>query len=86
MNFQFSLEKKINKFGQKAKIFEKNENAHEIRKKQPFYVRACNVEDFLLKLAFQIIYGQAESILMLDLNVFIELAKLLGVIASLVNS
>ena len=25
--------KKINKFGQKAKIFEKNENAHEIRKK-----------------------------------------------------
>ena len=41
MNFPLSLEKKINKFGQKAKIFEKNENAHEIRKKQPFYVRAC---------------------------------------------
>ena len=33
MNFPLSLEKKINKFGQKAKIFEKNENAHEIRKK-----------------------------------------------------
>jgi len=26
--------KKINKFGQKPKIFEKNENAHEIRKKR----------------------------------------------------
>ena len=34
MNFQLSLEKKINKFGQKAKILEKNENAHEIRKKR----------------------------------------------------
>ena len=33
-------EKKINKFGQKAKILQKNENAHEIRKKQPVYVRA----------------------------------------------
>ena len=29
----FTGKKKINKFGQKAKIFEKNENAHEIRKK-----------------------------------------------------
>ena len=37
MNFQFSLEK-INKFGQKAKILQKNENAHEIRKKT-VYVR-----------------------------------------------
>ena len=34
MNFQLSLEK-INKFGQKAKILQKNENAHEIRKKRP---------------------------------------------------
>ena len=33
--------KKINTFGQKAKILQKNENAHEIRKKQPVYVRAC---------------------------------------------
>ena len=35
MNIQLSLEKKINKFGQKAKILQKNENAHEIRKKRP---------------------------------------------------
>ena len=40
MNFQLSLEKKINKFGQKAKILQKNENADEIRKKGPVYVRA----------------------------------------------
>jgi len=40
VNFQLSLEKKINKLGQKAKILEKNENAHEIQKKQPVYVRA----------------------------------------------
>jgi len=33
MNIQLSLEKKIDKFGQKAKILQKNENAHEIRKK-----------------------------------------------------
>ena len=35
MNFQLLLEK-INKFGQKAKILEKNENAYEIRKKTWF--------------------------------------------------
>ena len=35
MNIQLSLEKKINKFGQKAKILQKNENAHEIRRKRP---------------------------------------------------
>ena len=35
MNFQLSLEK-ISKFGQKAKILGKNENAHEIRKKVRF--------------------------------------------------
>ena len=34
MNFQLSLEKKINEFGQKAKNLRKNENAHEIRKKR----------------------------------------------------
>ena len=36
--------KKINKFGQKAKILEKNENAHEIRKKGPVYVRAWKLK------------------------------------------
>ena len=34
MNFQISQERKIIQFGQKAKIFERNENAHEIRKKR----------------------------------------------------
>ena len=32
--------KKINKFGEKAKILAKDENAHEIRKKHTVYVRA----------------------------------------------
>ena len=40
MNFQLSLEN-INEFGQKAKILQKNEKAHEIQKKDPVYVRAC---------------------------------------------
>ena len=35
MNFQVSQEK-INKFGQKAKVLGKSENAHEIRKKSRF--------------------------------------------------
>ena len=43
MNFQLSLEKKINKFGQKAKILGKSENAHEIRKKGPVYVRTWTI-------------------------------------------
>ena len=30
----------FNEFGQKAKILGKSENAHEIRKKGPVYVRA----------------------------------------------
>ena len=42
MNFQLSLEKKLI-FGQKPKILEKHENAHEIREKWPVYVRAWYV-------------------------------------------
>ena len=38
MNIQLSLEKKINKFGQKAKILQKNENAHEMRKKKTLFM------------------------------------------------
>ena len=37
----FTGKKKINKFGQKAKILQKDENAHEIRKEDPVCVRAC---------------------------------------------
>ena len=47
MNFQLSLEKKINKFGEKAKILAKDENAHEIRKKHTVYVRACFIMTLL---------------------------------------
>ena len=50
MNFQLSLEKKINKFGQKAKILEKNENAHEIRKKKGRFMSGREWRsDFLLQ-------------------------------------
>ena len=43
--------KKINKFGQKAKILQKNENAHEIRKKRP---GLCpGVQNAASKLRFQ---------------------------------